>query len=241
MSSDPVQLGPGTLTIGAAGTPMDISCLVNSCTITSDNDTGDSRTMLCGTVRPGAITFTYEIGGNVDTDTGDAEGLFALSQAAKGQVLPFTFTPNTPSGTSAAGTLRITPLDFGGDEYGADMNSDFAWEVLGEPTYTYGSGAAPAGWYEPFVFTGPAPGPVTAATLTPPADAPAGSTDASTTTIPQTGDETVTPDTTPDASTSTAPSASTDAPSTDSSAGTDASTDAGDTSSGTGSGGGGTA
>ena len=44
------------------------------------------------------------------------------------------FTPNTEAGTSAAaGTLIIDPLDFGADESGADLTSDFEFTIVGTP------------------------------------------------------------------------------------------------------------
>lgn len=129
--------GPGTLTIGATGTEIDVSCLVNSMRITMSKDEGDSTTKLCGTVKPGKITYTYSLSGNLDVDSEDPDGLFALSQAAPGTEVPFTFTPNTEAETSAAGNLVIDPLDFGADEYGDDMTSDLEFTLVGAPTYTY--------------------------------------------------------------------------------------------------------
>lgn len=151
------KFGPGTLKIGNTGSEIEVSCLVNSCTISSDNDQADSTTKLCGTVVPGAISFTYTLGGNVDTDSNDAQGLFALSQSAKGQQLPFEFTPNT-GGTKATGTIVITPLDFGGEDFGADMTSDFEWNLVGEPAYDF-TAVAPSGWWANLVVTPDPSGP----------------------------------------------------------------------------------
>lgn len=134
-------LGPGTLTIGAVGSPIDVSCLINNASITSDKDEGDSVTKLCGDVVPGSVTYTYTLGGNVDTDIADPAGLFALSQSAPGSQQDFTFTPSTDAGTAAAGVLVIDPLDFGGDETGETMTSDFEFTIVGTPEYTYGGGA----------------------------------------------------------------------------------------------------
>ena len=130
-------LGPGTLTIGETGTETDCSCLVNGCRIAATKDQADSTTKLCGSIRAGAVKYSYELTGNVDTDIADAAGLFALSQSAAGQTLSFTFTPSTEAGTSATGTLVIDPLDFGADEYGADLTSDFTFAINDKPTYTY--------------------------------------------------------------------------------------------------------
>lgn len=129
--------GPGTLQIGEVGSEIDASCLVNSLRITASKDEGDSVTKLCGNVTPGKITYTYSMSGNIDTDTDTGSGLFALSQASPGTEVPFTFTPNTPTETTATGNLIIDPMDFGADEFGDTMNSDVEWTLVGAPDYTY--------------------------------------------------------------------------------------------------------
>jgi len=144
------KLGPGTLTIGATGLEVDLSCLINSATITADKNEGDSTTKLCGTVKPGAITYNYHLDGNVDTDVALSAGVFALSQTHAGEQFDFTYTPNdeviTPAtaATTATGTLVVDPLDFGGDTMGEYMASDFSFTIVGQPVYTYGDGT-PAG------------------------------------------------------------------------------------------------
>jgi hypothetical protein len=134
------KLGPGTLTIGTTGTEIDVSCLVNNAVIAADKDEGDATTKLCGDVRAGSVTYTYALSGNMDTDVADESGFFALSQEEPGTQQSFVFTPNTEAGTTATGTLTIDPLDFGADESGADLTSDFEFTIVGKPTYTYGTG-----------------------------------------------------------------------------------------------------
>lgn len=131
------NLGPGTLEVGPTGQEIDISCLVNNVRITMEKDQDDSRTKLCGTVTPGKVTYTFSITGNIDVDSETESGIFAFSQENAGTIQPFTFTPNTAAGTSAAGSLMIDPLDFGADEFGAAMDSDFEWSLVGPPVYTY--------------------------------------------------------------------------------------------------------
>lgn len=126
-------LGPGVFKVGATGTEVDASCLVNNLTITWDKDEGDSTTKLCGDVRPGSTTYTAKVTGNLDTDPADGDGLFDLSWAQKGTQQDFTFTPNTAMGRSVTGTLVIDPLDFGADEMGAPLTSDFEWTCVGDP------------------------------------------------------------------------------------------------------------
>ena len=139
---DTFPLGPGTLTIGATGTPIDISCLVNNAVISADKNEGDSTTKLCGTVKPGAVTYDYKLSGNLDTDVADVAGFFALSQASAGDELDYSFTPSTDAGTVAAGKLIVDPLDFGGDTSGETMTSDFEFSLVGAPTYTFAGATA---------------------------------------------------------------------------------------------------
>lgn len=134
-------LGPGTLEIGMTGTTIDVSCLVNNAVISAEKDEGDSVTKLCGTVVPGAVTYTYTLAGNIDLDIADASGLWALSQSSAGDQLDFTYTPNTEAGTTATGKLVIDPLPFGGEETGETMAGDFEFTIVGAPTYAIGGGS----------------------------------------------------------------------------------------------------
>lgn len=135
-------LGPGTLSIGATGTPIDVSCLINNAVLAAEKDEGDSVTKLCGTVVPGNVTYTYTLAGNIDLDIADESGLWALSQSGAGTQVDFTYTPNTDAGTVATGTLVLDPLPFGGDETGTTMAGDFEFTIVGAPAYVIG-GAAP--------------------------------------------------------------------------------------------------
>src|SRR5215467_14613393 len=92
-------LGPGVLKIGATGTEIDVSCLVNNAVIAADKSQDDNVTKLCGTVVPGAVTYSFTLSGNVDTDIAEAAGLFALSWDSMGSQQGFIFTPNTDAGT----------------------------------------------------------------------------------------------------------------------------------------------
>ncbi len=133
-----VNLGPGKLTIGDVAADQDISCIVNNVRIAVTKDQADPRTHLCGTSVPGAITYTFALSGNFDIDPETADGFFAFADANAGTQQPFTFTPNTAAGTTATGTLIVDPLDFGADNYGDPLDSDFEFAVIGKPTYAYG-------------------------------------------------------------------------------------------------------
>jgi hypothetical protein len=161
------KFGPGELKIGATGSEIDASCSVNSLRIAATADRGDSKTMLCGTVKAGSVRYDYEMTGNLDLDLeSGAASLFALSQENPGSTQDFTFTPNTDGGTSAVGQLILDPLDFGADEYGSIMNSDVTWTLVGAPTYTYGG----AGAQTITGVTAGSPGSFQPSGVTPPAD-----------------------------------------------------------------------
>lgn len=131
------NLGPGTLKIGPTATQIDVSCLINNARVETDKDQDDDRYHLCGTATPGRITYTYKLTGNLDTDSETDAGIFAYSQEHAGETVDFEFVPNTAAGTSATGQLIIDPLDFGADEFGAPMDSDFEFSILGKPTFAW--------------------------------------------------------------------------------------------------------
>lgn len=137
LPTDTGQLGPGVLKIGDTGTEIEMSCYINNANIAATDSTTDATTKLCGTTRPGVTTFTFQLSGNVDIDLGNDSGFFRLSWDEKGTQQAFTFTPSTDLGVSASGTVVIKPLRMGADEYGADLTSDFTWDIVGDPTLTY--------------------------------------------------------------------------------------------------------
>ena len=132
-----VALGPGTLKIGATGAEIDASCLINNARVEVDKEQDDAKYKLCGTATPGKITYTYKLTGNLDTDVDLPTGLFAFSQDHAGEQTQFEFVPNTAAGTSCAGTLVMDPLEFGADEYGQPLDSDFELTIIGKPDFTY--------------------------------------------------------------------------------------------------------
>jgi len=109
---------------------------VNSLQLTVDVSVGDSTFKLCGTEIPGTITPTGTLTGNVDQDIDAATGgLFEYCSKNWGTVADFAFEPSTTAGLQATGQILITPLSFGGDEYGAPMTSDISFQTVGDITY----------------------------------------------------------------------------------------------------------
>lgn len=128
------RLGNGTLTVGA--TPLDISSQVVGCILSSSASTGDAVTVLTGEQLTSGMSTETTLSGSIilDPNTG---GIGEYSWQNHGSVVPFVFTPNTDDDVSASGTLTMTRLDIGADEYGALLNPDFEWTVNGDPVVTW--------------------------------------------------------------------------------------------------------
>lgn len=124
MAVNYARLGDGTLSVGV--TPLDISSQVVGCRLVSEVDTGDTLTMLSGEQIASGMTTSSTLEGSLvlDPNTG---GIGEFSWTNHGQSVPFVFTPNTAAGLVITGTLTITRLDIGADEYGALLQPEFAW------------------------------------------------------------------------------------------------------------------
>lgn len=127
----PVQFGPGSLSIGAAGGEVDYSFLVNGATLTTTVDTADPVTKLSGQKYPGLMTLSGEFAANIDVDPGNVDGLFQLSSEHAGTIQAFRFVPNAAANLEARGNLQITPVPFGAAAFGDDLAGDVTWVTFG--------------------------------------------------------------------------------------------------------------
>jgi hypothetical protein len=138
MPANSVRLGPGTLTFGETGTPFDASCQLASGVVAWDKDADDPIRVLCGDTVAGNVTYTATLSGTFLQDLTEQTGLVNYTWENKGVTVPFEFVPNTAAGATVTGNLTIDPLDVGSDdEYGSVMQSDFEWDVVGEPLLTW--------------------------------------------------------------------------------------------------------
>lgn len=133
------QLGPGTLTFGSG--PLDVSLQVTACKITPSESvaTTEPVKVLGGEELPGTedVTLSWVLEGTFLQDLLDS-GVVAWSWTNASTEQPFTFTPNTATGASFAGTCIPVPLTVGGDEVeGARMTADFTWRLAEAPTPTW--------------------------------------------------------------------------------------------------------
>jgi hypothetical protein len=127
------KLGPGVLTVGSAGDPLDFSNRCTSAAVRWSVDQEDDTPVLSGETLAGDRTYTATLEATVYQDDlhPGAGGLVNYSWANKGTAVPATFTPYT-GGLSITGTLIVDPLDVGGD-VAKKNTSDLKWAFLGEP------------------------------------------------------------------------------------------------------------
>lgn len=138
MPANVTKFGPGTISVGTTPTPVDFSAQLINALIEWDKDKDDDVTVLSGDVVPGASTYTATLSGTLFQDL-VASGILEYSWTHKGETLDFEFVPNTANGTGVAGQLTIDPIPFGSDEPKANMQGDFTWNLVGEPTLTIGT------------------------------------------------------------------------------------------------------
>lgn len=127
------KLGPGVLTIGEVGTPVDFTAQVASCTVKWSRNAEDAVPVLSGEELDGEETWTATLSGNAILDLDDPDGLVDFTWANKGLPFPFTFVPSSAAGRAISGVVKVQPLDVGG-EAKKTMRSDFEWTCQGEPT-----------------------------------------------------------------------------------------------------------
>jgi hypothetical protein len=127
-------MGPGLLTIGAVGSPVDFTAQVTKCTVKWKGKSSDSVITLSGDALAGDREYTVTLDFTVLQDLTD-NGSLEWTWDHKGDQVPFTFTPSTAAGKSVSGTVVVDPLDIGG-EVGKKNTSDGSWDVVGTPVLT---------------------------------------------------------------------------------------------------------
>lgn len=124
-------VGPGVLTIGEVGTPLDLSAQIKSTKVTPKPSKDDDTNVLSGEVLEGPRTYDWSLSGTVIQDLSD-DGVVDWTWTHAGEQVPFTFTPATAEGKSVTGVLVVDPLELGGDAK-TTPTSDFDWSIVGTP------------------------------------------------------------------------------------------------------------
>lgn len=131
-------LGPGSLTLGAAGTLLTASAQVRSFTVKASENvtTKDPVPVLSGETIAGSesVTHSWTVEGTFLQDLA-AAGVIDWSWANRGTEQALTFIPNTAAGRKVTCTIIPVPLDLGGDlpatttTAATEPSSDFTWRV----------------------------------------------------------------------------------------------------------------
>jgi len=130
------RLGNGTLTLGE-GTPMDVSAQVVGAVLSSALSMGDTLTVLTGEQISSGIATESAFAGTMILDP-YVGGVGEYTWLNHGLEVQAIFTPNTDAGLSATFNVIIARLDIGADEYGALLQPEFEWTVVGEPAIAWG-------------------------------------------------------------------------------------------------------
>lgn len=131
----PVQtmtMGPGTLSLGEAGSLQQLESQLTNCRVSPSVDTGDPINVLSGEQAPGDRTESFTLAGTLVQDFGNVESVTEWTWQNRGQQVPFTFTPNTAKGRSITGTVTVEAVEIGGDVK-TKPTSDFEWTIIGAP------------------------------------------------------------------------------------------------------------
>ncbi|RWZ52936.1 hypothetical protein ELQ90_03095 [Labedella phragmitis] len=125
-------LGPGSLKIGETASAREWAGELSKCAITVDTSAEDPTPMLDGSEQAGEETYAYVLALTLQQNY-EFDSLEMFCFANRGKELPFVFTPNNAGGIDWSGTVRIRPVNIGGDVKKRNT-SDAEFPIVGEPT-----------------------------------------------------------------------------------------------------------
>jgi hypothetical protein len=123
--------GPGTFIVGEVASEQEWSAQVKSIVVEWDVDSEDDEFVLSGETIPAEDVYTAVVSGECFQDISET-GMTSYSWEHKGEVLPFTFVPNTVEDRQVTGEVKVRPIAVGGDVK-AKAISDFEFPCVGEP------------------------------------------------------------------------------------------------------------
>lgn len=124
-------MGPGKLSIGVVGTPLDLTAQVTKCLVVPKVDVEDATPTLSGESLDGARTYSWTLQFTVLQDM-TASGMMDYTWTRKGQTVPFQFVPSTAAGRAVTGNVIIDPITVGGDVTKKNT-ADSEWQIVGDP------------------------------------------------------------------------------------------------------------
>lgn len=129
-----LTIGPGVLTIGADTDLQQFEQQATSCKVTPSVDKGDRVPVLAGVSVPGDRTESFTLNGTFLQDFGKDNSTTEWLWEHRGEVHPFTYTPNASNGRSITGRLTVEAIEIGGDAE-TKPTSDFEFELEAAPTF----------------------------------------------------------------------------------------------------------
>jgi hypothetical protein len=131
MAIESYKMGPGSLVFGAQAASAQITKGKVSASETVKST--DAIPVLSGDELPAqeSASLTYKLDATVIQDI-DAAGLVAFTWDNAGDEVAFTFIPNTVEARKVTGTVRIVPIDIGGD-VDVRNTADLSWAIVGTP------------------------------------------------------------------------------------------------------------
>lgn len=125
-------LGPGSLKIGQTATAREWAGELSKCALTVDTSADDPTPMLDGSELAGEETYAYVLALTLQQSY-EFDSLEKFCYDNRGVELPFVFTPNNAGSIDWSGTVRIRPVNIGGDVKKRNT-SDAEFPVVGIPT-----------------------------------------------------------------------------------------------------------
>lgn len=126
-------LGPGSLSIGAPGSPRQFAADMSKCSLDPSTSSEDPIPLLDGSNETGEDTTTWELSGTILEDY-QLESLQAWTLENAGQELPFAWTPSDAGEVTISGTVKIRPIGWGGDVKKKNTR-DFTFPLSGPPLH----------------------------------------------------------------------------------------------------------
>ena len=123
------KLGPGSLTFGETGTPVEWNTRTRSVVLEPEYDEEDPIPVLSGDELAGDGTESYSLTGTLLQDY-DADSLLVYCHTHAGQTVPFRFTPDNDKALTAVGEVKIRRVPIGG-EAKERAESDFEFPGVG--------------------------------------------------------------------------------------------------------------
>lgn len=129
MTINSYKVGAGTLTLGDADLAVAAQCRSAAVVPSESVKSSEPIPVLSGEELPGAssATISARFKGKFLQD-GNTTGVVAFTYENAGELVPFTYVPNTGESASVEGFVRIVPLQIGADVSKTDRaEADFDW------------------------------------------------------------------------------------------------------------------